>query len=247
MKDKTKIRVLCIIIGFIILVMGLLFLIVFLSIKEENATGGKLKQTTRRSISTTITTTMNIPETSTSVIIENDEPTSMTTTTTKRAGSTKTTTSTKTTKTTTSTKTSKMTTTTKANNRHIVTNASTYPNALDAWEWQIVNLINEERGRNGLKSLAVAEDLRDIAEKGADDWINLSQEELKRVLYGHSYYAKKSNGLNATTGYETLYENVLSKTSITTNEGLKYLGVGIIYKENGENGIPSHYFVIIYE
>ena len=257
MEDKKKILILCIVIAFIIVLIVCLGIIAYLSYQAENApTSNSNRQTTtrRNTVSseaiidddtTSSVTTSTVPMSS-GIASSNTSSNSSTT----RISSAKTTSSRYTTKTSTRTVTVTGPTIiiTEERPTHPVTDGeSNYPNALNDWEWEIVEMINEERRSNGLDELEVASDLRTLAEEAADYWDDFTESELKAYLAGNSYYAKKSNNLNHNNGYLSLYQDTISKTKVTTRDDLRYLGVGVIYKENGFNGIPTHYYVIIYE
>lgn len=236
MSDKKKITILISIISFTIILIVFLCVIAFLSIRAENMKkSDNLTTTTRRTFSTTTKETSNpeLPQTTTTknsvtkTTMRTSNTISKTRTTTKRV-------------TTSSNIPEKVT-------RPTTTSSIDYPNALDSWEWNIVDAINKERKENGLNELQVATDLREIAHEKADDWINLTDNEFKTTLKGYSFYGKKSNNLNRVTGYNSLITSTKDNTVITKTRGLSYLGVAVLYKEQGFNGIPTHYYVIIYE
>lgn len=249
-ESKGKIIILYALIAFMIVVIGCLLIITFLSAKEENKDNvDKLSTTTRRTMSSTST----LPTNETTEVIE--PPTTTTSTTTSTTSTSK-----KTTKRTTTSrkKTTKKTTTTKKITTSVpdfpepidreTTNESTdYPNALDEWEWKVVDAINAERIKNGLNPLEVAVDLRRLAEEAADFWYEYDDDEISDYLEGYSHYAIKSNNLSMSTGYNYLIDRTKINTKVTTNKYMRYLGVGVIYLDRGLNGIKTHYYVIIYE
>lgn len=128
-----------------------------------------------------------------------------------------------------------------SNDYEVATSASTYPDALDSWEWEIVNMVNAERRKNGLNELLVARELRDKAEEGAYIYYANGANQLKSYLEGYSYLYMFSN-LNI--GPETLYDNTVSSTKVTTNPNLRYVGVGVIKKNTS---LDTYFYVITYE
>ncbi len=265
MNDKKKIIILSLIIGFVAVLLILVGIIAYLSFIDENKTpNDKLSTTTRRTV-----LSKDEEETTTNGI---QNPTQSTTVTTKEISSTEVTTSknnsskpitsstTTTKKKTSSTKkktTAKKKTTTKTNSggsiipipdeREVTYESTDYPNADDEGAWNIVDLINEERIKNGLKPVEVAVELRRLAEEAADFWYEYSDDEIKDYLYGHSNYRRKSNHLYTNSAYLSMYEATVKNTKVTTNKNLKYIGVGLIYRVNGIGGLATHYYVIIYE
>lgn len=240
-NDKGKIMVLIsLIIAVSILIVVLVFLAV-INITHKDAKS-KLSTTTRRTIKTeeTATTTTEPTTTPSTTDIAEDNTTSVepkTTTTrrtqTKGPASTATYTEVVTEKPTSSV--------IPEHNYDIATNPSTYPDALDSWEWEVVNLINQERRKNGLNEVAVARELRNMAEEGAYIYYASGSNELKSYLSGNSYLYMSSNlEINA----RTLYENTISSTKITTNPNIKYVGAGVLLKRVT---LDTYYYVIIYE
>lgn len=255
LKDKSKIAVLYFIIIFVsLLIVGLAF-VVYLSIRAENkGPDTEITTTTRRTIDKEESTSK---KTTTSTTSENGTSIITTSTSSSISLTTKKTTTSKgtTTKRTTKKSTTKRPTTTKPTTKpiipdytHPITNGPTdYPGALDDWEWNIVDKINDLRVKNGLNRLSVASDMRTLAEEAADIWEDYGQEEMENYVDGYGMYAMKNNNLSHTNGYNTLYQNTINKTPVATRQGLRYIGVGVIFKEDGFNGIPTHYYVIIYE
>lgn len=188
--------------------------------------------------STTTTTTTNNTETTTNSNVVN--PTTYRTTT--KGTNTKTTTKKKTTTSKTTTTTTEITTT-----RKIVTDSTTYPNALDFWEWNIVDLVNEERRLNNLSELAVAADLRLLAEEAADYWDTHSDTEVIEYIGEHKSYARALINSSMTESYNYIFDLLTRNTDITTNPYYKYIGVGVIYYDRGNGGMRSYYNIIIYE
>lgn len=234
-NDKKKIVILISIIALVIILIVLFVFLVILSFnqKEEKS---KISTTSRRTISIKMTSSSVIPTTTEKVKTEE------VTITTKKVTTQRKTTNLKTT----SKITEQSTTSTKIIEilppviEHETTiDKSTYPDSLDAWEWQIVNLINEQRKKNGLNELLVAKDLRQLAEEAADLWLGSGGDIVKEYLTGHSNYRKYTNydDVNATS----LYNDTVAATKVTTNPALRYLGVGVLYKND------TYYYVIVYE
>lgn len=256
MSDKKKIVILSLIIGFVAILIILVGYIAYLSFVDENKTStDKLSTTTRRTVDASEETTTNL--------VNQEEPTTTTTTTststtlpTTNKTTTKSTTKNKTTTTKKSTTTKKKTTT-KTNSggsvipipdeREVTYESTDYPNADDEGAWNIIDMINAARKNNGLKPLEVAVELRRLAEEAADFWYEYSDNEIKNYLYGHSNYRRKSNHLYTNSAYLSMYEATVQNTKVTTDKNLKYVGVGLIYRENGIGGLATHYYVIIYE
>ncbi len=235
-NDKGKIMVLTslIIAVSIMLVIFVFFAVIDITHKDASS---KLKTTTRRTVNPDATT--GIPDTTTTEVPSvTEEPTTGINTTTTRKVTT----------------TSRVTTTgervtTKpqgetvipSHTYEVVTDATTYPDALDTWEWNVINLINEERRRNGLNELLVARELRNKAEEAAYMYYASGSESLKPYLSGISYLYMHSNlDIDA----HTLYESTLNSTKITTNPDLRYVGAGVILKNTG---LDTYFYVIVYE
>lgn len=261
MSDKKKIVILSLIIGFVVVLIILVGIIAYLSFVNENKNHDeKLSTTTRRTVDvsdeqdTTSTSTTQSTTTSTQTVTSSISPT------TSKTNSTNSTTKTTTTKKTTTAKkatTTKQKTTTKASSggsiipipdeREVTYESTDYPNADDEGAWNIVDMINAERTKNGLKPVEVAVELRRLAEEAADFWYEYSDDEIKNYLYGHSNYRRKSNHLYTNSAYLSMYEATIKNTKVTTDKNLKYIGVGLIYRVNGIGGLATHYYVIIYE
>ena len=129
------------------------------------------------------------------------------------------------------------TTTTKPYSKYqICDDATTYPNALNEWEWAIVNLINAYREKKGLDDLLVGTELRLLAEQIADNkddyYINKS---------GVKYITYSDKNIGYSTGYKELYNYAIEQVRFGELKKIKWLGVGVIYKDN------THYFCLIYE
>ncbi|MDE5630143.1 MAG: hypothetical protein K2I70_00935, partial [Bacilli bacterium] len=213
-------------------------------IDDDKTTTTNVQESTTTTISSTNSTTSNVPEIKTS-------QTNSSKTTTKSTTKNKTTTTTK------KKTTTKKNTTTKVNSggsvipipaeREVTYESTDYPNADDEGAWNIVDMINDERAKNGLKPVEVAVELRRLAEEAADFWYEYSDDEIKNYLYGHSNYRRKSNHLYTNSAYLSMYEATIKNTKVTTDKNLRYVGVGLIYRANGIGGLATHYYVIIYE
>ena len=242
-NDKSKIIML---ISLIVVVSILLIGFVFIAVLDFTQEGTKsyLKTTTRRTIPSTESTTHNMTTLTTEevVIPEEDETTTTTTTTKNNSSGTNTNKTTKTVVTSTKIVTSTRTQIVIPSNEYkVATGSTTYPDALDSWEWEIVDLINEERRKNGLNELLVAEDFRRIAEEAADLYYTNGEESVKSYLANYSNLRMFSNlNINA----RTLYTNTLNSTKVTTNPYIRYVGVGVLLKDTGLN---TYFYVIIYE
>lgn len=239
-NDKQKIAILISIIVFVVILIALFSFLVFLDINSKSE-ANKLSTTTRR--------TVKIEYSGENIdgdkVNQNNESSSTTTTSTTVKSTSKNNSSKKTTKIVTSTKIITSVSTKVVEvlppsiSHEVVNDRSTYPNALDAWEWEIVNSINKERRKRGLNELAVARDLRQLAEEAADLWVGSGSEVVKNYLTGHANYRKQTNYDDVTAS--SLYNDTVEKTQVTTNDSLKYLGVGVLYKND------TYYYVIVYE
>lgn len=236
-NDKGKIMVL---VSLIIAVSIMLVVFVFLAVIDitKKDASSKLKTTTRRTVVTK-------PSGDESELPTTDEPT----TTEEPTTATTTKTSTTAQRITTTTKGAGTKVTTKApeetvipsHTYEVVTDATTYPDALDTWEWNVINLINEERRRNGLNELLVARELRNKAEEAAYMYYASGSESLKPYLSGISYLYMHSNlDIDA----HALYESTLNSTKITTNPDLRYVGAGVLLKNVT---LDTYFYVIVYE
>lgn len=238
-NDKKKIAILISIIVFVIILIVLFVIVVILDINKSDESK-KLSTTTRR--------TVNVEESSnnetTNNIVNEDETTTTTSMSVNSTSKTKVSNSSGT-KVITSTKISTSTSIKVVDilpptvSHDVVTDKSTYPDSLDDWEWQIVNLINAERRKKGLNELLVAKDLRQLAEEAADLWLGSGTDVVKEYLTGHSNYRKYSNYDDVTA--VSLYNDTVAATKVATNSALRYLGVGVLYKND------TYYYVIVYE
>ncbi|MCH5167782.1 MAG: hypothetical protein J1F35_07870 [Erysipelotrichales bacterium] len=237
-NDSSKIILLVTLIVVVsILLIGFVFIAVLDLTHKEAET--HLKTTTRRTVST-------IEKITTEQLHEKDE---------EEPTTTQTTATTKPTLTNSPSTTKKVVTTTQpvadedeiiipASSYEIATSASTFTDAVDSWEWEIVNLINAERKKNGLNELAVAKELRDIAEYGAYLYYENGETAAKDYLINYSNYRMYSN-LNVSA--KDLYTSTLNSNyakQVITNQYLKYLGVGVVKKNTGLN---TYFYVLIYE
>lgn len=251
-NDKTKILVLRIVIIFIILLIGLFLVVAVIDLSRPNEPKF-LGTTTRRTYTTTLSSSTNIvpltPDITTNPNEVSSNPTNNQDKTNNVTSSTKTTT----TKVIVTTK-----TTTESGGGSFISpipvvpdyveaqGSSKHPQALDSWEWEIISKINEARVKNGLSELIVAEALRTMAETAADKYYLENDEAVRRYLDGYNNYRLKSNNPGEIT-VNSLYKNTISSVNIETNNNIKYVGVGIIYRENGWANLPSYYYCIIYE
>ena len=128
------------------------------------------------------------------------------------------------------------TTTTQFFKYDICDDTTTYPNALDEWEWAVVNLINAYREKKGLDTLLVSTELRLLAEQIAD---NKDDYYVKKHDYKYITYSDKNIGYS--TGYKELYNYAIGEIRFDQLKNIKWLGVGVIYKDN------THSFCLIYE
>ena len=243
-NDKKKIAILISIIVFIVILIVLFMIVVILDINSTDEQK-KFSTTTRRTVSVEESSNNDDSnnEVNTSEVTEEIDITTTTSTTVKQTS--KTNTSSNGTKVITSTKiitstSIKVVEIIPPTITHETTNdKSTYPDSLDAWEWEIVNLINAERKKNGLNELLVAKDLRQLAEEAADLWLGSGNDVVKEYLTGHSNYRKRTNYDDVDSA--SLYRDTIAETKVTTNASLRYLGVGVLYKND------TYYYVIIYE
>ena len=256
MNDKTKITILSLIFGFVSILIIIVGHLAYESFVEENKTSNDKNGTTTRK-------TVDASEEATTDFLNQEETTTTSSTTTssttpiKTSSTTKlnTKTTSKTTKTT--VKSTTTATTTKINSggivipipdeREVTNGATNYPNADDEGAWKIVNKINEERIKNGLNSLYVSVELRNLAEKAADLWYDHFDSDVKEFLYGHSNYRRKSNNLKPESAYLTMYDATIQNTKVTSDKNLRYIGVGLIYHLDESNEIGTYCYVIIYE
>lgn len=267
MFDRSSQIIRLVVTAFVLLIVSSLIVVIFMNLKNKEDKNDEIKYvgtTSRRTYKTTSstskkTTTQIIYEESTTTMPTTSVPITsepLTTTvpiiTTAPSSSSKKTTTTTTKKTTRKTTTKKKTTTTTTTtevvpDREIAYTSTTYPDAIDFWEWGIVDLINEERASLGLPTLDVAVDLRELAETAADYWYDHSNDVIDDIIGNHSYYGKKLINANYLESYQYLYDATVSNTDVTTNPHYRYLGVGVIYRDVGDTGMRTHYYIIIYE
>jgi hypothetical protein len=242
-NDKKKILLIKIFIVFVILMIILFTAVAIIDFLVTDYDPKLVGVTTRRTYTTTSKTTTS-RTTSTSTIGSTTEATS--TSTTSKNSKRATTTSTK--------KTVSATTTRIITDQAIIieggayteaTSGSTNPNALDDYEWYIVNEINASRVANGLNELTVAVELRDMAETAASIYNTGGDSEVKAYLEDYNSYRLASTNQDITK--EELLSKTLNKTSITTKKYVDYIGVGVLKYTNSQNGLPSMYYCIIYE
>lgn len=239
-NDKGKIMVL---VSLIIAVSILLVAFIFVTVIDltHKDAQSRISTTTRRTISTKTTDEIDDfvtePITEVPITTSSEKPvtTEPKTTTTRKVVESVVTTST--------TNNSSGGTVIPSHSYDIAYDSTTYPDALDTWEWEIVNLINQERKNNGLSELSVAKELRNKSEEAAYMYYasNKVADNLKSYLNGYAYLYGHSN-LNIDA--RTIYESALNSTKITTNPDIKYVGVGVLVKSEG---LDTYYYVLTYE
>lgn len=237
-NDKGKVMVL---ISLIIAVSIVLVFFVFLAILDitHKDTKSKLSTTTRRTIKEEENTTTNSEVTE--PITENSTTTVSTTQVASSNSTRPSTTRKTTTKVVTTVVEEETDTVIPSHDYEIVYDKTTYPDALDSWEWEVINLINQERRKNGLSELLVARELRNMAEEAAYMYYASGSGAIKPYLSGYSYLYMHSNlDIDA----NTLYESTLNSTKITTNPDIKYVGAGVLVKNIT---LDTYFYVIVYE
>lgn len=221
MRDKEKILMLVTLIIFIVVLLLSFAVITYFNIKEENKVPKHDKTTIQESTttkeSTTEPTTKIVTEAVTEITTTKTSSTKVTTTATKKI-------------------TTKGTTTTTEEIVSIVN-----PSELDEWCLNIFNIINDTRKRNGLNTLSLKKDIRDLAIDASIKWESIHDEGLKSYLYGYNYYGYQSNILSSNTGYKVIANETLKNTDVGTNKYLNYVGININKVDN------KYYFIIIYE
>lgn len=221
MRDKEKIIMLVTLIIFIVVLLLSFTVITYFNIKEENKVPKHDKTTIQESTttkeSTIKPTTKIITEATTEITTTKTNTTKVTTTATKKI-------------------TTKVTTTTTEEIVSIVN-----PSELDEWCLNIFNIINDTRKRNGLNTLSLKKDIRDLAIDASIKWESIYDEGLKSYLYGYNYYGYQSNILSSNNGYKVIVNETLKNTDVGTNKYLNYVGININKVDN------KYYFIIIYE
>ena len=221
MRDKEKILMLVALIIFIVVLLLSFTVIAYFNIKEENKVPKHDKTTIQESTttkeSTIKPTTKIITEATTEITTTKTNTTKVTTTATKKI-------------------TTKVTTTTTEEIASIVN-----PSELDEWCLNIFNIINDTRKRNGLNTLSLKKDIRDLAIDASIKWESIHDEGLKSYLYGYNYYGYQSNILSSNNGYKVIANETLKNTDVGTNKYLNYVGININKVDN------KYYFIIIYE
>lgn len=238
--DKKKIAILISIIVFVVILIALFVLVVLLDL-NSSSDNERYSTTTRRTVNVEVDDDVNTTTTE-AIKEEVQESESTTTTTTTKKSSSSNNTQTKViteTKVITSTSIKVVDIMPPEVNYEIASGKSNYPDSLDDWEWGIVNRINEMRRKNGLNELLVAVPLRSLAEEAADLWLGSGGDVVKEYLTGHSNYRKYTNYDNVSI--DSLYNDTINVTNIVTNASLRYVGVGVILKNN------TYYYVIVYE
>lgn len=242
-EDKSKITMLISLIVVVsILLVGFVFIAVLDLTHKEAET--RLNTTTRRTVKTTELITEDIKDDEEEE--EEDEEDELeevdltTTTTSQTQGNT--TTKVGTTKTTKKPTTTKEVEVTVPASKYTITNSSTtYPDALDSWEWDIVDMINEARRKNGLNELLVASELRTMAEDAAYIYYTNGDAAAKSYLINYANMRMYSN-LLIDSAY--LFENTINSTNVTTNPYIKYIGVGVLLKKPN---LDTYYYILVYE
>lgn len=221
MRDKEKILMLVTLIIFIVVLLLSFAVITYFNIKEENKVPKHDKTTIQESTttkeSTTEPTTKIVTEAVTEITTTKTSSTKVTTTATKKI-------------------TTKGTTTTTEEIVSIVN-----PSELDEWCLNIFNIINDTRKRNGLNTLSLKKNIRDLAIDASIKWESIHDEGLKSYLYGYNYYGYQSNILSSNNGYKVIANETLKNTDVGTNKYLNYVGININKVDN------KYYFIIIYE
>lgn len=245
LNDKKKILILRAVVAFIVLLIMLFSVVAILDFKSDKNDPKYLETSTRR--------TYKKESTTRKVLTPSDDET--TTTTTSMTTTTK---PTKTNKTTSSTRmiTTKTTTTKKIGSStpspipevpdyRVTDGPTTHPNAVDSWEWYIVNKINDLREANGLNRLSVAFELRELAEGAGDVYNQQGEDAVSDYLDGYNNYRFWT--INQSVNKDYLVNNTINATSVTTNKNYKYVGVGVIKHYDNQNGLPSYHYCIIYQ
>lgn len=228
--------------------------------KEEKPSTQKISTKTRRpttSRESEITTSeeVTIPPTPASTSITTSSVSSSTVKTTAKTTSkitTKKTTkkTTKSTKKTTKKKTTLPTHTVIPPNaeRETTESSTVYPLAQDSIAWDIFDRINRAREKNGLEPVKVAVDLRRLAEEAADYLYDFTDTEVKNYIYGLNNYRRVTNHiLTYDQAVLSLYNGTVQNTDIITDKSLRYVGIGVIFRQVGLGDLPTYYYVIIYE
>lgn len=225
MRDKEKILMLVTLIIFIVVLLLSFTVITYFNIKEENKVPKHDKTTIQESTTTKESTTEPTTEITTEAVTE---------ITTTKTSSTRVTTTKKNQNSTTTTKGTNVTTTT-------ASVSIVDPSELDEWCLNIFNIINDTRKRNGLNTLSLKKDIRDLAIDASIKWESIHDEGLKSYLYGYNYYGYQSNILSSNSGYKVIANETLKNTDVGTNKYLNYVGININKVDN------KYYFIIIYE
>lgn len=132
--------------------------------------------------------------------------------------------------------------------RETTDESTTYPLAQDDIEWAIFDRINAERARKGFKPVKVAVDFRRLAEEGADYLYDFSDAEVRKYLYGLNNYRRLTNHiLTVDQAVNSLYTATIQNTPVVTDSSIRYVGIGVIFRQRGLGDLPTYYYVIIYE
>lgn len=245
-NDIKKIKVLKIFIVFVSILLIILGFLAVLDLTEKEAQT-HLTTTTRRT--TTISTTQdkeeNIPDEGflEEIVDPTTDPTTTSTTSSKVTSTTKV--ITKTTKSTTTTQSSSVI---PSHTYEQATGNTTYKDAVDSYEWEIINLINTERKKNGLNELIVASELRTLAEAAATLYSNSNETAAKSLLSDYAGYLIMDRYYYTPALFyaETVKQTKSTATGydITTNPYIKYIGVGVIEKAKNAK---TYYYALVYE
>ncbi len=227
--------------------------------KTTMKVGTKPRRTTTSSDKTDSTddTTSDVSNSSTTEATSNDSTSPTTENSTSNStpkvtskSSTKKTTS-KTTKKTTSKTTKKTTTentTPPSTDRETTNGPTTYPLAQGDIEWAIFDRINQERVKKGFKPVEMAVEFRRLAEEGADYLYDFGDAEVKKYLYGLNNYRRLTNHvLTPEKASLSLYTATVQNTPILTDSSIRYVGIGVIFRQIGLSDLPTYYYVFIYE
>lgn len=135
-----------------------------------------------------------------------------------------------------------------SSDRETTLDSTTYPLAQDDMEWAIFDRINAERGKKGYEYVEVAVEFRRLAEEAADYQYDFTAEEVREYLYGLNNYRRVSNHLETVEKATlSLYTATIQNTPVITDPSIRYVGIGVIFRQVGLGDRPTYYYVIIYE
>ena len=255
MSDKAKIALLWIA---IILIIGIIIVVgylTYLNIVDENNPGNiSNTTTTRRTVKTTKKTTNTYSTKElTSEVITTTEIITTTTRNNSSSGSNNNRTTT-TASTGGGSSSGGSSTSTPTTTYETTTSSTTYQNAIDAYEWALVNRINQARRNNGLQELEVAVRFRQLAEEFADRVENnscsvVSLDNAKTYInYAGGDFYNTVNAWVRGGGFsesqmlsmnDEFYDYIISTSSVLviTSADIRYIGVGVIKKQVGSCGL----------